>query len=121
MLQERILEWVVASLLGAVAGAFGSFVWTRTRLALVEARMLAVEKAGSRLLRRLAQMDRRQIWMMELLADIAEASGVNKRGTQDILRRFLAETARNRDEDDDEAADDDDEDDLAGGAAQRTR
>jgi hypothetical protein len=105
----RPLEWLIS----ATAGALVSLVAFRTRLALMQGELndrkneIAEVRASSAALvktlekklddraelldKRFGQIDRREIEMMRLLADIARAVGADRRFTDSVLRMLADE------------------------------
>jgi hypothetical protein len=78
-------------LISAGIGWLAALVTFRTRLALIEKRVSDTETALKTILPALHALDRRSLYMLQLIAELAKASGIDRRVPDDLMVRFLTE------------------------------
>jgi hypothetical protein len=97
-----IFQNIVAIIAGAIGGVVTSMFAFKTKLALMEQRQGLKEAEATRLqaettrrvdafLNRFASLDRRQLVMLQILADVAQKVGADGRLT-DLMVKFLSAT-----------------------------
>lgn len=87
MSSADILSYVVTTTLGGVAGFAAGIGAFKTRLALSEQAAVTQRRNDEE---RFERIERRQMITLEILADIARATGADKR-LGDALMQFIAE------------------------------
>lgn len=92
---DGFTQWTLGVLLGAIGGSVGTFVTQRTRLAMMQRDIDDVGKDRQRdrdhFDERVDMMDRRQMVMLRLVADVARKVGVDGRQFDDALVRMLTD------------------------------
>lgn len=92
------LENLLAMGYGALGGALVTIVALRTRLAMmnrdISDNKRATEKLERDIDRRLETMDRRSIFLVQLMADIARKVGADGRFSDQMIRMLSEESAR---------------------------
>lgn len=91
----RIIELVVAGGVSAALGALATLATIRVRIIRLEDRVTvderALERLESEIRTELKQIHRRQEVSLRLMADVARSVGVDRRGVDDTLVRFLTD------------------------------
>lgn len=95
MTSDELLKYFTS----AVGGALVTFVAFRTKLALmdrrIESRKTEIANLDATLTRKLSSIERKQTLLLEIMANVANKVGVDKRFS-DIIIQFLADDAENR-------------------------
>lgn len=92
------IENFLAMAYGAIGGALVTVVALRTRLAMmgrdISDNKKAIEKLEKEIERRLETMDRRSIFALQIMADVARKVGADGRFSDQVIRMLSDEAAR---------------------------
>lgn len=82
---------VIKVAVAAAVGWLAALITFRTRLALMDRRIESVEATLRRFTPVVNGLDKRTLYMLQLLADVAKANGVDRRVPDDLLVQLLTE------------------------------